>query len=117
MTVLLDKNTNPNITQIFFTNDSSEYDILYWDMSENNTMVVDTVNFKLGLTAVNCTVSFSSYEAMVPYIDQYNILLKPTNINLNGLRPDPYYDHPKTGNIISHTYTTTDVEKDLLKGK
>jgi hypothetical protein len=63
-------------------------------------------------------VKFKSAEAMDIYLKQIEYDLGfPYNPFVKGINKDPHYDKVPTGNIVPHTYSTTDVEKDLLEGK
>ena len=53
---------------------------------------------------------------MVPYIEQFKALHPMRNPFKNGVNPDPYYDRPKSGEIVNHSYSLTDIEKDLING-
>jgi hypothetical protein len=117
MIILLDKNIDPNISSILFTNDGAEYDQFFWNLNENTTVLVDNINFKISVVASNMSVSFSNADAMNLYLDQFKMVSKARNIFSEGsIELDPYYDKPKTGEIVSHTYTNTDIEKDLIEG-
>ncbi len=114
MTILFDKNQDSGITTIDCG--GMDADVFKWDVEGASSHIMNTTNFKIKIGAIDTTVTFDSLAAMEPYIqsfDSYNLLQDPFN---NGVNTDPFYDKIPSGEIQSHTYVDTDIEKDLING-
>lgn len=114
MVILFDKNVDQSITAI--RSGDVDGDKFYFHYETTHGWVIDSLNFIIRVGADDTYIQFISLDAMIPYINQYEILsVRIVNPFTDGIRTDPYYDKPKTGNIVSHTYTNTDVEKELIQ--
>ena len=113
MMIIYDKNIDTNIVEMTFGD--KPIDRIYWSHHSFNSMTCNTETFTIYFPHEDTMVKFNSYESMIPYINQY-LILDPTHVypGVNGIMTNPYHDKPKTGDIISHSYTLTDVEKGIL---
>ena len=115
MIIIFDKNEDPNVLSV--TSGDVTGEIFYWHSESGNAWTVDKTTFKIRSGADDATVNFSSAEAMEPYLEQLFALNSLHNPVVDGVNLDGHYDHPKTGEIVSHTYIDTDIEKDLIDGE
>lgn len=114
MVIVFDKNFDSNISSIISSN--IDADILFFQSETNHAWTIDTKSYNIRMGADDVTVAFNNYESMVPYIEQFKALHPMRNPFKNGVNPDPYYDRPKSGEIVNHSYSLTDIEKDLING-
>jgi len=114
LVIIFDKNKDSGISVIDCGGLTA--DMFKWDIEGASSHIIDNVNFKIKIGAIDTTVTFSSAEAMLPYIesfDNYNTLV---DVFSDGVPTDPFYDKVPSGNIQSHSYIDTDIEKDLIEG-
>lgn len=114
MVIVFDKNVDNNITSV----QSGDIigNVFYWQSETAHGWLIDETNAKIRMGADDTTINFTNKEAMKPYIDQFIALSSLHNPVTSGVNNDAFYDLPKTGTIVSHTYTNTDIEKDLIQG-
>jgi hypothetical protein len=115
MVIVFDKNIDPGIISCVSNDVVGEK--LYLQSETHHAWTVDETNFRIRMGADDSTVNFSSKDAMTPYLDQFMALTRRTNPYSDGIRQDPYYDKPKTGEIVPHTYVHTDIERTLIEGQ
>ena len=114
MVIVFNKNTDSNISSI----DCGEMtaDVFKWNVAGAASHIMDTSNFKIKIGAIDTIVTFASLEAMMIYIDQFDVYLTLINPKEDGISNDPYYDKVNTGSVQSHTYIDTNIEQDLING-
>ena len=117
MVINFDKNVDSNIKSIKAAGmDCERVNVVTsgsmgWVVDEDT----NTLTF-IGSTDVQ--VVFKDLDSMKLYIKQIEYDLGfPYNPFVKGIDKDPHYDKIPTGHIVPHTYTSTDVEKDLQDGK
>lgn len=112
MIIAFDKRVDSNIVSIT-GDDATDGDVFYWSSQTSGGWVINYRTGRIRIGNDGVTIDFSSGEAIKPYIEQREILMAH-NIHYPSVKinRDPYYDLPKTGSIISHQYTYTDVEHD-----
>lgn len=119
MLIVFDKNTDTNIVSIISGDDTTGQPFnatqYYWSAESGNCILSDEVNFKLRVGNDDVVITFNSVEAMKPYIEQLFIVFATLAYpGTKGVIRDMYNDKPKTGAIVQHEYTFTDIEKTLL---
>lgn len=115
MVVVFDTRTTPHLTGIDYGGTSVT--VFNWSMTDDSTCAFDYEGFRIIVGATGVQVKFDSAEALEPYYNQYHMYVSGAfNPVTDGYRTDPHNDHIPTGNIVSHTYENTDIEKDLING-
>lgn len=114
MVIVFNKTVDTNITEVI-TGDQAGTQF-YWKYDGSNWMV-DETTFTISMGADATKITFSSLAAMEPYVLQYKALNAALhNPFVDGIIDDPHYDKPKSGEIVPHTYVSTDIEKELKGG-
>lgn len=115
MVIVFDKNVDSNITSV----ESGDVigDIFYWQSETAHGWLIDPTNFKIRMGADDTTINFANVASMQPYIQQFLAISTTVNPAVDDIRDDPFYDKPKTGEIVSHTYEDTDIEKEWINGE
>jgi hypothetical protein len=113
----IDKTLDDNIKSIKVNGNDYERVNIVTNGSMGWVVDKDTNTFAI-IGSTDIQIIFSSEDAMMIYVKQIEHDLGfPYNPYVKGINKDPHYDKIPTGNIVKHTYTTTDVESDLKNGK
>lgn len=123
MVIKFDKTQNDKIKKIvLYSYANKELDEIHWDSETNGGWGIDFQNYNIILSTLNTLIEFEDADSMQPYINQYyklkQFIVEPA---VEGVNENPNYARElgllEDGEIVSHTYEDTDVEKSLQNGE
>lgn len=116
MIFIFDKDIDPNITEV--TSGDVVGDVLYWQSESSHAWVIDRTGFQIRIGADDSSVTFTSLEAMDPYLDQLISLSSVTVPGVDPINEDAFYDKPDSGEIVEleEPLQLTDIEQEWKDG-
>lgn len=118
MIIIFDKNVDTNIEFIRSSDPASgdliEGTVYFWPSESGNSLIFDEVNGKMKCGNDDLIIQWKTPGAMKPYMDQVIQIFSKKLYPSVKVDTNVYQDKPVSGEIVSHSYHTTDIEKGII---